>query len=341
MTPYLSNKLKVISIILSFCVVFVHAQTFEGIYEQGNMVNYGYNAFIQFFLTNGICRIATPMFALLAGFLFFFRLDNDHPEYRIKRKIYTRFKTLFLPYIFWAVLWIILYFFLQQFSPGLFEGKPIEMWTLKDYYEKIFVMPIPFQLWFLNSLFQICLLSPLIYYYSKHFPCLSFTIVSVLFWVDVAILSIDLMVLNFFTAGSIIGLHYEKLRNVNFNPTWLIPVWISLAAVNALDGGFNPYLYKLIVYSGIISFWKIYDVIAKRRMYKIPALLQNSFIVYLLHIPLITLVRKIFYYSGESELIGLLSYFASPVVTILICLGIGYVCCHLFPKCYTFVTGKR
>lgn len=72
MNKYLSDKLRIISLISIIMVVFLHSYNVTVKFSPGNMsFNDGYNVFIQNFFSQGITRIAVPIFFCISGYLFF------------------------------------------------------------------------------------------------------------------------------------------------------------------------------------------------------------------------------------------------------------------------------
>ena len=67
MDKYISNKIKNISLIMTFFVVILHSNNLE----DPSVLNI--NTLIQNFIGQGIVRIAVPMFFLISGYLFFYK----------------------------------------------------------------------------------------------------------------------------------------------------------------------------------------------------------------------------------------------------------------------------
>lgn len=106
MNTYLSEKLKVISFIAMILVVLLHSYNLIVRLKTGTVVlDRGYNFFIQEFISQGITRIAVPLFFAISGYLFFLNLSGTWSEF--KEKYRKRIKTLLLPYLFWS-LWSLL-----------------------------------------------------------------------------------------------------------------------------------------------------------------------------------------------------------------------------------------
>ncbi len=61
----------------------------------------GFNAFIQFFFSEGIARVAVPIFFIISGYLFFLNFQGTKSEFISKYK--KRAKSLLVPFLFWSI----------------------------------------------------------------------------------------------------------------------------------------------------------------------------------------------------------------------------------------------
>lgn len=77
MNKSLSKKITIISFITMIMVVFLHANNLVINLKAGNIkINRGYNSFIQDFFTQGITRVAVPIFFIISGYLFFLNVEG-------------------------------------------------------------------------------------------------------------------------------------------------------------------------------------------------------------------------------------------------------------------------
>ena len=77
MNKYLSDKLKAISFILMGMVVFLHSYNIKIKFASGTgIIKQGYNSFTQDFISNGVTRIAVPLFFTISGYLFFLSMKE-------------------------------------------------------------------------------------------------------------------------------------------------------------------------------------------------------------------------------------------------------------------------
>ena len=112
MTTYLSEKIKIISFVLILLVVQLHAYNLDLLFGKETIIlNKGFNWIFQNFFSNGITRIAVPLFFIISGYLFFLQFQPTIENYF--EKIKKRIKTLFIPYLIWSIIGVLLYFVLQ------------------------------------------------------------------------------------------------------------------------------------------------------------------------------------------------------------------------------------
>lgn len=136
-----------------------------------------------------LTHIAVPTFYLISGFLFFNNF-NKWSWSTYKRKIKSRIKTLFIPYILWNLLPFLL-LLLYMLSHVIRKGIPTDgiVQLIKENSWHIFydcnewgttrvnwlgehlrmTGPYDFPLWFLRDLIVVTLLTPIIYYSIKKF----------------------------------------------------------------------------------------------------------------------------------------------------------------------------
>ena len=86
MDKYISNKIKNISLFMTFFVVILHSNNLE----KSNVVNL--NSVVQNFIGQGIVRVAVPIFFLISGYLFFYNFVPSMEKWKYKFK--SRFHSL-------------------------------------------------------------------------------------------------------------------------------------------------------------------------------------------------------------------------------------------------------
>jgi surface polysaccharide O-acyltransferase-like enzyme len=353
---YLSDKLKAISFLLMVMVVYLHSYNLEIKFTSGTgLIEKGYNSFIQDLITHGITRIAVPLFFIISGYLFFLSFKKySLSEFFSKYK--KRSKTLVFPYLFWSIYGILFYLVLQSipFSKPFFTKELIVDYSVNQLLYKIFIDPIPYQLWFIRDLIVLIIFSPILYWLIKYlkFYIISIFLITWFFQLNYLIFSNESLL--FFVLGAYISIKKiniqttkVKKQNVFFSMIWisLIIIKTTLVYINFDNELIIRILHKSSILIGIISIWLIYDMIFKKAdltktlYYQI---FKYSFFLYAFHEPVLTIFKKAFYkILGQSELSSFLIYISAPMITIFVSILIGFVLRKTMPKYYYLMTGGR
>jgi len=353
---YLSNKLKAISFLLIVMVVFLHSYNLKIKFTTGTgLIEKGYNSFIQDIISNGITKIAVPLFFIISGYLSFISFKNGSlPEFFSKYR--KRSKTLVLPYLLWSIYGILFYFVLQliPFSKPFFTNELILDYSVHQLLNRIFINPIPYQLWFVKDLIVLIIFSPILYWSIKHFKSYVIFILITTWFFKLNYLIFSNEALLFFALGAFFGIQkiniqktIEKKQTILFSIIWisLILIKSSLVHINFQNEWLIRILHKSSILVGIISIWFMYDLIFKKvdiGKTKYYQLFQYTFFLYAFHEPVLTIFKKAFYYIlGQSELSSFLIYIIAPIITILVSILVGSIARKIMPKFYYLMTGGR
>ena len=353
MNAYLSNKLKVLSLISIILVVFIHANI--NIPDNTNFL-YENSAFLQYFISQGIARISVPLFFTISGYLYFISFSCSLNDYWIKTK--KRMKTLILPYFITSFSVFIIYYLAIVISKNFFNssGKFLDQ-SLGEMLDVIFIHPLPYQLWFLRDLIVLVFLSPFIYYLFKY---LKFHFIIVLFFLWLQIISFNFYIFSnegilFFSLGGFLTLKKHFLiekRKGNFYYL-IIGFWVLLLIIKSIyninygvANKTSDILLKISIISGIISVWALYDIFIKEK--EKPSIFfirisQYSFFIYLIHEPiLLSILKKISsIIIRKSELFTSFFYFFNTCITIALSIIIAKILQKYTPKLYNIMTGGR
>ena len=337
MEKYLSNKIKNISLILTFLVVVLHAYNLDNS-EAILSINY----FIQNFISYGICTIAVPMFFMISGYLFFYKFNPTLHGWINKYK--KRFKSLVIPFVIWCVGWMIVLYLVQltDFGKVLFSNMIVSEFSLKQLFEYTFKYPISFQLWYISDLIKLVIISPIIYYIVKLVGRLYAPIIIGLFFINIVEFPI-----TFFSLGCYLAIYYFKLDlkikksitisiAIGFVLMCIIRSLIPVTEINISDIVLN-----IIRVSGILSIWFGYDLLSenKNRIFRFS---EYGIFIYFFHEPLQSfLYRIIFKFTNRSILNEIILYFFVPIITIIKCIIVGRILKQYFQKIYYILTGGR
>ena len=126
----LSKTISYLRFPLTVGVVFIHFGLSKGLNIHGvkqGLENPDWYFFIIKLISETLARIGVPLFFIISGFLFFYRNDFSKDVYR--KKLRTRFITLFVPFVLWncvAIMWK-----LKCLLPGIssfYRPVEIEKW---------------------------------------------------------------------------------------------------------------------------------------------------------------------------------------------------------------------
>ena len=355
MTTYLSEKIKIISFMLILLVVQLHAYNLDLLFGKNAIIlNKGFNWIFQNFFSNGITRIAVPLFFIISGYLFYLQFQPTLENYLDKLK--KRFKTLLLPYLIWSIFGVFFYFLLQSIpqSQSFFSNGLIKNYSLNDFFERIFLTPVPYQFWFLRDLMLFVIISPIFYFFIKKLGALLIIILLVTWFINFDFIIISNEAILFFVCGAYLSISNDDLINYEFSKktyylicSWIVAVVIktSLELINFKPLFAINIFLKASILLGILAIWSLYDALKKSNQNKIffkKSIVETSFFIFALHEPLLTIVKKVcFFMIGKENNKPLIVYIISPIITIIICITVGLILKKYLNKFYSILTGGR
>ena len=354
MNDHLRYKLKALSLVAIILVVFIHSYNAEikfasGVLTGGNSASV---MLVQNFLSKGIARIAVPLFFLISGFLFYITFDFSLKGIFDKYK--KRLKTLVIPYLFWSSFGVLLFLFLQSipWSKHFFTKEYIKDYSFSKLLITVFIDPIPYQLWFIRDLIMLVVFSPLIGLLAKSTKGVWILFLAVLWCL--APKTFELFSnesLLFFTVGCYLAFdESQPLLNPNISKYsgyfligWLLIVTLTTYLITFDKGGAVLNLLNNIgIATGLVAVWSLYDLVEPKQVLKYSTLFAYSFIIYVFHEPLLTiLVKTMFFIWGKTATSSLLIYLLAPLLAIAVCMALRYLWVRVAPRFYDFVTGGR
>lgn len=332
MSNYLSEKIKVLSFLLTVLIVILHT----------NMANLctGGVRFLQEVMTAEVTRIAVPLFYLTSGFLFFINYQNTWGDYR--RKLGARTCSLLIPYVLFLLCGSLAMFVLEH------------VYTIDAFWEilKHGILsspPIFYPLWFLRDLYVMVLIAPIVYWVIKKVPIL--LIVPIVVWLlgKNPFLFPMTEAMLFFSVGAFLSTKVKWLEQTVHKGAWgCLLLWLLLCLMNRYV---SEYVIRLsyathcvILLLGIYAVWILYDKLYSKFSNRVKSanIYKYSFFIYLLHEPILTIFKKtgLFVLGYSSWSIGVI-YVIAPILTILVVYGMGVVLNTHCPKVLAFITGGR
>lgn len=351
-----SLRLNLLRFPLIVGVVFIHAySTTVGLAggEIGVSQPNFFADFVRNFISQGIARVAVPLFFLMSGYLFFAGFEWSKKNYVAKLK--SRIKTLLIPFLFWNIA-TLLVIALAQVIPAtkiFFSGNNqlITTSSVFDYFNAIIGFtryPVAYQFWFIRDLIILVLLTPLINVVIRFVP-LPFLSLILFYWLmggwPASAPSSEALL--FFSAGAYLGSAKKSLFCFDKFGLVVVGLYLTVVVVDTISINqlFNPYLHKFGVVLGVFGALFSTKLVAQNDKLKLlfVRLSGVSFFVYAVHEPLLTIVRKIFYkiLLPESSFTILFLYFLVPTITITFAVATYRGLARVAPRFISIVTGGR
>ena len=348
MTQYLSDKLRVLSLVSIILVLYIHSG-FHADEIEGMM----WNDSVQTFVSGMMGRCAVPLFYVISGYLFFLKVPEGMKS--IYGKIRKRVETLVVPYIV-GCLFFVGFGVLMAVLPGVSKymnssmmplfSNPVGEILRSIFYDAGNGSPCAFQLWFLRDLILIVATSPLWYLILKHLrwilvvTCLSLTYLHIPF--------IPFYALFWFLLGGQLVQVKNKYGGACLT-VFTIVVFLFLSVVQLFMPDMIDWeLVKIpIVILGLISIWGIYDMVLGKDFKLsehrwLATACQFTFFIYLFHEPTLNIVRKlIVVVLGKNEFGYLASYLISPWIFAVCAVFAGLFFRKYLPRVYNVCTGGR
>lgn len=351
MTQYLSDKLRVLSLISIIFVLYIHSR-----FQPNEIMGMAYYDKIQLFTSEMIGRCAVPLFYLISGYLFFMKVPDGVKS--IGRKIRKRIKSLLIPYFIGCVFFVIFYSFvaLLPWTSNLINSsssimplfqKPYSIILISIFYDGGTGYPCAFQLWFLRDLILIVATSPLWYLCLKHLKWGFVAVVFVLTYFDVP--HVPFYSLFWFVLGG--QLTKVKIEMGGNGRTKVAIFGLFLFLIISIIQLFFPDIINWsllripIILLGIA--WGLYDVVLGKdfslsRHQWLGIACQFTFFIYLFHEPTLNIVRKLIVVMlSKNELGYLTSYLLSPWIFTVCAVFAGLLFRKYLPRVYNVCTGGR
>lgn len=355
---------------LMVAVVFVHMNPIVDMQniDYSNFKSHDIFVIIASIGSHMIADLAVPCFFLFSGFLYFYRTSNwDFNVY--KNKTQKRARTLIVPYLLWNVLAVLIVLLIEfaKFNGGMtkYLQSIWETGVFKifwNYYEwdldKTNLLgsvtpkygPINIPLWFLRDLIVIVLISPIIFYFIKYSKFIGIIILGLAFYSKIWFVfpGFNITGIFFFSLGAYFSIHSKNMvTELNRNKV----VWYSIAALSLIlstyfDGSrTNDFIHPIFNIFGVIAVVNLTSAFISRGSIRVNSTLsQASFFIFVTHTILLLGYCKrilIYIFPSEDAFFMLLKYFATPIITVSICILLYVLSKKFFPKITSILMGSR
>jgi len=351
-----SERLSVLRFPLIVGVVFIHAYgTNVGL--SGGVVGFESQSFLSDFVQNlisqGVARIAVPLFFLMSGYFYFLGFFWSIENYI--KKLHSRLRTLLIPFIFWNTTTLFLLGLAQSIpaTQAYFSGKNalIATFDTYDYVNAIIGLdrsPISFQFWFIRDLMVMALFAPLIHLFTKIVPELFLIGLFLLWMFDYWLIYIPSTVaFVFFYAGAYFARSNISLFALDRFGTAILSSYLVVLLIDTIskEYDFNNYIHKIGVLLGVASALYISKFIVGIKNAKNVLMWAGScsFFVFAVHQPLLTVLKKIIYkiVSPNSDVVILFIYIAIPLIVITLSILLYLTLRKVTPKILSTISGGR
>ncbi|MEZ0473797.1 acyltransferase family protein [Luteimonas salinilitoris] len=360
----LSQTINFARIALIVGLVFLHyhaypnsrTSPFDGMDVAEHPVATFINSFVLFFFFSVV-----PLLSMVSGWLFF-ALPVDNPGAVLNQRIRRRFVSLYLPLVFWNLLFLAILAILYAQSPHhpLLDQVNLRFGSAGwlDYLNAVFGItqhPVGFQFWFVRDLFVTALVSPVLWWVLRHAPLLGMAVLGaawlagsgllIFFRADVAF---------FFYLGALLRLRGTPLQIDRNVALVLLAVYVALVALRAaapmfidFDGA-RPALLtlatRLMRLVGVLAVWGMFLQIAPTRLgARIASYSGLAFFLHAAHFPLIAQIKIVLWrwVPTPSDAWMVAHYVASVMATVAIAIGVGLLLARGLPRAFALVNGGR
>lgn len=336
---YVRNKISSLTFMLSIAIVIYHSDCKRAMHYISMDMLYYLTEFC-----SAVLNFAVPCFFLISSFLFY----RNFTLSKYKDKVYSRFHSLCIPYVFWNLFYCLIFISLSSipFLYGKFNSVVL-LSPLKNLYGVLNSDFTP--LWFVKDLIIYVILSPVIYVLIKRkiFGILSFMmfmVLNVLFEFDYKSIFYWAPIYLF---GAFIGVHFS---NKIFHVKLCSSIYVSLAfgfliglfALLVLifkDNRYLIYFYRL--FSPVII-WLLFDAINKKSHIPKRNIYKLSFFIYANHFFWLTGIQKVVGFTFHSQIAVLfINYFIVPIIVLVFLYTVAFILKRRASRIYYLINGGR
>lgn len=348
----------IVGLVLLHYVGYPNVQTspFRGMDIHEHQLATFVNSFILFFFF-----AVVPLLSAVSGWLFF--SFDAQPGPALLARIGRRFKSLYVPLVFWNVLFLAGLLLVSWVRPqlALLAELNIDFDTADvfDYVNAIFGLtdhPVAFQFWFVRDLFLTVLVSPLLWLLLRHAPYLGLVFLF-LVWITDSNLWIFFRtdVLFFFYIGGML-----RTRDAPLEIGWgTTKVLLALYLVSVVLRTLAPYAVETSVEEerlaldtltrgmrlvGVFACWGLFIRIAQTGFGAWVARFGGfAFFLHAIHYPLIAELKILLWPLVAAETDGwmLIHYAASVSLTVILGMAAGLLLARTAPTCFALLNGGR
>jgi surface polysaccharide O-acyltransferase-like enzyme len=340
----ISDKITSLSIVSTILVVYVHSISFY--IEEIAYIDWLY-LFLKEFISQGIARVAVPLFFLISGFLFFYNFKIEYLLTKLKKRFYT----IFIPYFLWAMFPYLLWMLVPTLDLFDYSSFTFNSFVYKTWLSS---MPTNYPLWFLKDLIVLILFSFFIYFIVSKIKLFYISLFIIyIYW----IFKIDVYFLDsaepllFYLLGAYIALQkqsllYLKVSKDRIKILSLLYITLLLIKFLLIVNGYtisNSYFLfifnKNLLLFEVVVVWLLLDNYQIKNLFFLSPFL---FLIYLSHSSIIEIFSALIIKYIEINTINyIIIYLFTPIVTIAIIYLAGLLMKKIIPNISKFILGGR
>lgn len=288
------------------------------------------------FLSDGIFRVSVPVLTTISGYMFFRSWGRRDPGTTLWRKA----QSLILPLLIWNLPLVLALFALQWHGMATgfrLELHPFEPRSWLDATFGLTAYPLNFPLHFLRDLFAVSLIGTAAGAIFVRAPWLILAIafVNVILDLEGMMVLRNSMIFNFFLGG-LVALRGWDLRSLDrFAPPFAA---LLVAASIVIAFGFRDTIEMFRLVAPVLV-WPLSCLITRGRAAMLAPLAGTSFVIFLIHGPLIVAIWSIAGGPGPSGYPVI--FLLLPPLIIALAFGLHGLARRLSPRAAAIAFGGR
>lgn len=350
-----SKTISFLRFLLIIGIVFIHSEAevivFKSMHLNTDQIPLFYYTTKLF--TSILPKVSVPLFFFISGFLFFFNVDFTKNIYF--KKLRSRIKTLFIPYIFWITVILIFFIIIQNVIPKytlIFKRNIVLNYSFINYLHVYGVgshPPISVQFWFIRELIILIILTPIIYYIIDKIKYFFIFFIGILWYFNFFsdFYYVKISSLFFFCFGAYYSIKKKNLviefKKLFYISTILYPIFVVIC-VFTTDNFLNLYTLNFCNFTGVILLFSIVSLLIENNYIKVSLFLSSSsFFIFAFHLQPQIIITNILFnlLKHDNDILLTLFYFLSVIITISISIISYYYLNKFFPKFTNFIIGGR
>ena len=349
LTARQTGVINAIRCLLVLLVVMIHVlPNQDNVLDYRDFPSFSFS-FVTELLSHNLARIAVPCFFVFSGYFFFYSFDGILTTKWYGGKLKKRLRTLLVPYLIWNLL-IIGIVLLKNcvLFPGGEKDDFFNRFVELGVYGLMWGRPANLPLWYMRDLLCMSLLSPvfhLLFRYLKGFGLLLLAVPYYLM-VDTGIPGLGSVSILFFGVGAYLAINRINLISFSnkFGKAGLCAALILLLAAVFLSGkAAHEIVIRVFIPFGIVSLINLACRMGECTVNLLSGFAACSFFVYAAHwIYIRNWSNGLAVHLFGSGMSGRwLSYFFSPLFTVLVCAAVFFVMKKFMPKTLRLIDGGR